>query len=156
MFVLTLRTDHWNAIRVSHGAPNGWASMMTTHWGPLAAHALPACAPNHTCSVSGNSDKKPRWRENHKQWVSLLLLLIFVFVYSRIIFLLDIYAICTMNMKYYVCAHSKTFWKYTLYAWYITLCHVRNFWAFDMPGIYIFSGKWWVVVNWFDRRCYEN
>lgn len=113
MFVLTLRTDHWNAIRVSHGAPNGWASMMTTHWGPLAAHALPACAPNHTCSVSGNSDKKPRWRENHKQWVSLLLLLIFVFVYSRIIFLLDIYAICTMNMKYYVCAHSKTFWKYT-------------------------------------------
>lgn len=113
MFVLTLRTDHWNAIRVSHGAPNGWASMMTTHWGPLAAHALPACAPNHTCSVSGNSDKKPRWRENHKQWVSLLLLLIFFFVYSRIIFLLDIYAICTMNMKYYVCAHSKTFWKYT-------------------------------------------
>lgn len=113
MFVLTLRTDHWNAIRVSHGAPNGWASMMTTHWGPLAAHALPACAPNHTCSVSGNSDKKPRWRENHKQWVSLLLLLIFVFVYSRIIFLLDIYAICTMNMKYYVCAHSKTFWEYT-------------------------------------------
>lgn len=113
MFVLTLRTDHWNAIRVSHGAPNGWASMMTTHWGPLAAHALSACAPNHTCSVSGNSDKKPRWRENHKQWVSLLLLLIFVFVYSRIIFLLDIFAICTMNMKYYVCAHSKTFWKYT-------------------------------------------
>lgn len=113
MFVLTLRTDHWNAIRVSHGAPNGWASMMTTHWGPLAAHALPACAPNHTCSVSGNSDKKPRWRENHKQWVSLLLLLIFVFVYSRIIFLLDIYAICTINMKYYVCAHSKTFWEYT-------------------------------------------
>lgn len=113
MFVLTLRTDHWNAIRVSHGAPNGWASMMTTHWGPLAAHALPACAPNHTCSVSGNSDKKPRWRENHKQWVSLLLLLIFVFVYSRIIFLLDIFAICTMNMKYYVCAHSKTFWEYT-------------------------------------------
>lgn len=113
MFVLTLRTDHWNAIRVSHGAPNGWASMMTTHWGPLAAHAFPACAPNHTCSVSGNSDKKPRWRENHKQWVSLLLLLIFVFVYSRIIFLLDIFAICTMNMKYYVCAHSKTFWEYT-------------------------------------------
>lgn len=87
--------------------------MMTTHWGPLAAHAFPACAPNHTCSVSGNSDKKPRWRENHKQWVSLLLLLIFFFVYSRIIFLLDIYAICTMNMKYYVCAHSKTVWEYT-------------------------------------------
>lgn len=114
-----IRTDHWNAIRVNpvtqhvHGAPNGWASMMTTHWGPLAAHAFPACAPNHTCSVSGNSDKKPRWRENHKQWVSLLLLLIFFFVYSRIIFLLDIYAICTMNMKYYVCAHSKTFWEYT-------------------------------------------
>lgn len=129
--------------------------MMTTHWGPLAAHAFPACAPNHTCSVSGNSDKKPRWRENHKQWVSLLLLLIFFFVYSRIIFLLDIYAICTMNMKYYVCAHSKTFWEYT-YMHDTLPCHVRSFWAFDMPGIYIFSGKWWVVVNWFDRRCYEN